>query len=761
MHRRNRSKALLVIAFAFIIGYVDQGKAPAASSLPATDKKQMHPQGGNLHALVVGVARYRDPKIPALKLADNDAMAFSEFLKSQKKVFKETHVKLLLNEQATKSEMEKFLYYTLHKVGKQDTVILFFSGHGACDPLRPSDFLFLSYDAEPEYLGATAVKMSGLDFLKGMEAERILIIADACHAGGFSQMKPKATFQVQQQFLNEIRSSSGCAVIASGRGDQLSWEVPNLKNSVFTHTLIEGLKGKADTNHDGIVTLQEAYQYAYNKTREHTGGHQHPQLELGKLVGSFPLSFVGPAIPPGELRRQFFIAAKNGDSEKLNSILSFGVEVDTRDEENETALIIAARNGHTNAVKLLLERGSDVEAKNNSRITPLAAAAAKAHVHICRLLLPAGANPNAKSVDGMTPLALAARRGSLETVKLLLAHGADIKSRTETGRTALALASAEGHLEVVKLLVQAGSDINTQDLEGATAWSEAARNGHAAVVRFLVDHDALVEAKSGNPLDSRLLMAALCNDLDGAVELLSQGASVDARTKCGDTALALASGLGHISFITMLLERNANPNLRIRGESTSLLLACRNGQTKVTEALLTGTAYVDATDKEGNTGLLLAARFGHQDIVKLLLSRGADVQARNRRGATALLLASENGHISVVRTLIGGGANVNAADGDGNTPLLLSSKRGHLDIARMLLDRKADINAPNMRGITPLIAATTNGNKGLVKLLIERGADLSLTDWEGKTALQIAGEQGLKEIVELLSSRPSVRADGP
>ena len=370
-------------------------------------------QVGDLYAIVIGVSKYRDPKIPKLDLADKDAKAFGDFLKSQDKMFKEARVTLLLNEKATKSEVEKHLYYTLPKAGKNDTIILFFSGHGAYDPLRPKDFLFLTHDVEPEYLGTTAVKMSGLEFLKGIEAERVLIIADACYSGGFSEMKPKAQAASLKMFLQEFRSSSGRAIITSGNEEQLSWEVPNLKESVFTHSLIEGLKGKADKDHDGVVTLSEAYEYAYNLTKDQTKGYQHPQFE-GKVVGAFPLSFVGRAMSPPELKEQAFAAAKSGDLESLEQMLVSGVDVNTRDGENDTPLIESARNGHVDLAKLLLSRGADVEARNDARVTALAAASEKGHIEVMKQLLDSGAGVDPKSADGFAPLALAARSGHLE-----------------------------------------------------------------------------------------------------------------------------------------------------------------------------------------------------------------------------------------------------------------------------------------------------------------------------------------------------------
>jgi len=173
---------------------------------------------GDLYALVVGVSKYRDSRVPALDLAIQDAMDFAEFLRTQDKVFRNTAVTLLTNEKATKAEIEKYLYYTLPKAGKDDTIILFLSGHGGFDPIRPKDFLFLPYDSESEYLGTTGVKLSGLDFLQGVNAERVLVISDACRVEvGPNGMRPKSVEPSVELFMREARSSTGTVVINSAK----------------------------------------------------------------------------------------------------------------------------------------------------------------------------------------------------------------------------------------------------------------------------------------------------------------------------------------------------------------------------------------------------------------------------------------------------------------------------------------------------------------------------------------------------------------
>lgn len=764
LHRkgnRSRTKALwslahLLCAMALIITFPSGTFAAGATNPGSADaRQQARPSAslktGDLYAIIVGVSKYRDSKIPRLELSDKDARAFGDFLKSQNEIFKETNVTYLLNEKATKLEVEKQLYYSLPKAGKEDTIILFFSGHGAFDPIRPTEFLFLPYDTEPDYIGTTGVKMSGLEFLKGVNAERVLIIADACYAGGFSQMKAKSVQPSVEMFLHEVRNSSGRAIITSGTEKQLSWEAPNAKNSVFTHNLLEGLKGKADKDKDGIVSLDEAYQYAYAKTKEETGGRQHPQKEE-KIVGAFPLSFVGPRVPQGQLKKTFLKAAESGETAVFQQVLP-RADIEARDDDNNTPLILAATGGHVNIVKALLEKRADVEATNHSRAAALSCAAEKGHAEIVQSLLAAGAQVNVKNADGMTPLALAAGSGHLKVAEMLLEEGADLKSRTNDGDTALSLAAAQGHVDMVKLLMKWGEGAKGADFNAEGALTLAARSGRAEIVKLLIPKAGGVRLRNCGHYERRLMLGVLRGDLKAVKETTGRAASVECRTQGGDTPLALASALGNKEIVKHLLSKGANVDARMEDGSTALMAAAKNGHTDVATQLISAGADVNASDKDGNTVLALCAAKGQFEPIKVLLSKACLLTGTNGSGVTALHAAARAGHTEVVRQLIAGGADVNVRDKDGDTPLMQAAAARHLEVVKLLASKDAELNAKNNQRRTALIIAATNGHKAVVKFLLSRGADAAVEDWEGKTALNLASEKSLEEVVEVLKSQ--------
>ncbi len=56
----------------------------------------------------------------------------------------------------------------------------------------------------------------------------------------------------------------------------MSEEREDLGHGVFTYYLLEGLRGKADLDRDGIITVDEAYNYVSKKVPEATGQDQNP-----------------------------------------------------------------------------------------------------------------------------------------------------------------------------------------------------------------------------------------------------------------------------------------------------------------------------------------------------------------------------------------------------------------------------------------------------------------------------------------------------
>lgn len=155
--------------------------------------------------------------------------------------------------------------------------------------------------------------------LLGLPTTVTLVVLDACQSGAFSRIKgaeAAATFSINS--VNRL-AARGVAVMASSSALELSQESSELASSYFTHHLLVGLRGAADRDGDGQVTLDEAYAYGRKQTLIATTatqvGAQHVTLETdlrgkGDLVLSYPALASAQLRLPSELEANVLIVQR-------------------------------------------------------------------------------------------------------------------------------------------------------------------------------------------------------------------------------------------------------------------------------------------------------------------------------------------------------------------------------------------------------------------------------------------------------------------
>ena len=186
--------------------------------------------------------------------------------------------------------------------GNEAIVVVYYSGHAQDGRLR---------------LGRDTFAMSELRaLLEDSGADVRLAFVDACGAGAMTRDKGAtlaAPFVVR---VDDALQTTGQVIIASSSRDEVSQESDEIQGSFFTHYLTTGLRGDADRNHDGQVTLDEAYAYAYGRTvaatSETRAGAQHPTYDFDlKGRGDVVLTSPGGADVvvqfPGELEGRYFV----------------------------------------------------------------------------------------------------------------------------------------------------------------------------------------------------------------------------------------------------------------------------------------------------------------------------------------------------------------------------------------------------------------------------------------------------------------------
>jgi len=118
--------------------------------------------------------------------------------------------------------------------------------------------------------------------IQAVPADVHIAIVDSCASGSFTRIKGGTKIP---PFLRDSSNQvEGFAFLSSSSADEDAQESDKIGASFFTYFFVAGLRGAADRNHDGKITLTEAYQFAYEQTLGRTQntvhGPQHPAYDM-------------------------------------------------------------------------------------------------------------------------------------------------------------------------------------------------------------------------------------------------------------------------------------------------------------------------------------------------------------------------------------------------------------------------------------------------------------------------------------------------
>ncbi len=157
-------------------------------------------------------------------------------------------------------------------------------------------------DGRRKYVGSTGVSLQLVkETLREAKANKRILLLDACRETLGGDVRGEG--RMNDALRGALQASEGFAVLASCGAGQLSWEAPELEQGVFTHFLLEALRGGAGADAaDGFIRLGDASAYATRATRQWVEAQKHEVQEPwfeGELARDIPL-----AVHPGARQRQ-------------------------------------------------------------------------------------------------------------------------------------------------------------------------------------------------------------------------------------------------------------------------------------------------------------------------------------------------------------------------------------------------------------------------------------------------------------------------
>lgn len=208
------------------------------------------------YAVVIGIDNYQH--FTKLSGAARDAEAMAGEL--SKRGFE---VITLLNEQATRRGILRALQVDLPKrVGPEDRVLIYFAGHGISQGEGAAAMGYLMpVEASPEAPSVDGIDMESLQRVLATQykAKHILYVADACYSGLALSTRGAGLSSETENYLKQIVARPVKLAFAAGAAGEEAHEWRG--HGLFTYHFLEGLRGAADRDADGLITSAELWPY--------------------------------------------------------------------------------------------------------------------------------------------------------------------------------------------------------------------------------------------------------------------------------------------------------------------------------------------------------------------------------------------------------------------------------------------------------------------------------------------------------------------
>ena len=227
-------------------------------------------------AVLAGVGKYASRSgLSALRFPAHDVdLMQAEF---EKQGFR---IVALKDQEATRGAIEQSLEDAKDLLDQNSgTILFFFSGHGFAD--NGENYL-ATYEAAAGNLARSGLPVKRVEeLLKATGAKRQMMFLDACREEGAKAVGARS--------FDQLQASAGMHALLSTKAGKLSYEDDSLGSGVFTHFLVEGLRGQA-AGSDGLITFHDLATYVVDGVS--TYGFQHGQMQVPYEAGEFSGDFL-------------------------------------------------------------------------------------------------------------------------------------------------------------------------------------------------------------------------------------------------------------------------------------------------------------------------------------------------------------------------------------------------------------------------------------------------------------------------------------
>lgn len=258
-------------------------------------------------AIVVGIRQYDKITTP-VKYARHDAEIMSKYLHRLLGV-PESRIKKLYDRDATVGNINALLEDFLPGMVKPNSrVYFYFSGHGTPEVKSQKAYL-VPADGNLDLPSTLYPVEKVFSRLNALQAKELVVMLDSCFAGeGPRSVIPGGAKPMGIDVEDPLRAPGRIISIAAAQVKQISSDLDEMQHGLFTYYMLKGLRGEADTDHDGTVKLSELFKYVQSNVKEKAAEisrEQEPVLspslvELGERANLPFATLISRGVEPRE-----------------------------------------------------------------------------------------------------------------------------------------------------------------------------------------------------------------------------------------------------------------------------------------------------------------------------------------------------------------------------------------------------------------------------------------------------------------------------
>lgn len=733
-------------------------------------KQKQLEESGKRYGLVVGINEYVDVDIRNLKYAVNDAGLMQDLMEDQAcGVFDEV---ICLNENdASRLSILKALSYFKRICCEEDTFWFFFAGHGS--PFE-DEFYLLPVDAEMDELDSTGISPNELNSrMKKIVCNTKISILDCCHAGMLcEQLNTRSASTMNAKDILSQYSGAGHVKLLSSNSAEKAVELDDVSHGAFTYYFVKGLRGEADYDEKGLVTLDDAWRYLDKKVRDaarRQNVRQNPVIE-GNFSHGLPMSLNVNAInwdhdeetkvektsidevyliklynsvtnrlgintdQNQKLTKKINLLLQNKESvlEELEYFINQKWAVNGVDESGKSVFEIAIANNRIDFLSSFIKFGFDMDGMNQSGVPYIYQAVQEGKKQVVDLMIANYADYRVK-LDHIDLLEFSIKHRQFDITVRLVSIGMNVNELRQDGYSLLHKAIFDEDMELIRKLIDLGSDPESTCRLGYTGYDVASYFDNHELLTLLKDKiDDDVSKYNFQGLENLLRPIQRykyqginyeCSD-DSVVEadiILSSKKGIEALKAVNCPPILFAVLYSDETTVGLLVEQGFNVD-DMAMDVSALEMAYATGKVSVLKMLVKAGANVDRLDQFGNTITSLAIDHQNIEVVEFMIENGATTELLvGHHKETYLIRAVRNGMTDMVKKLLDLGVNIEAVDSAQITPLMRACNVGNVEIVDMLLSAGASCYGKDKSGYDPLDHALISKDSSIVRKLCKNG----------------------------------------